>query len=286
MRKAGNNTMQVIPVLDIKNRLVVRGIAGEREKYQPIQSKLVESAKPQDVARALVSLLGADTAYVADLDAIEKGKFNPRIYEQLSKAGLRLWLDAGVGDAEQLELVLEQCGGLAPDIVVGLESLHSATALRELVRIIGREACLFSLDLKHGQPLTKIEAWRSFTPGQIAEEALAAGVRRFIVLDLADVGVGAGTSTLDFCRTFADDHAQRGRAEFSRFTTMKDGKSNPAKTPPDPFSAGIELIAGGGVRNFEDLECLADAGCSAALVASALHDGRLGKEDIERARGL
>ena len=82
-----NPSMQVIPVLDIKNRLVVRGIAGERAKYQPIQSKLVESAKPQDVARAMVALLGVSTAYVADLDAIEKGKLNPRIYEQLSKAG-------------------------------------------------------------------------------------------------------------------------------------------------------------------------------------------------------
>ena len=141
---------------------------------------------------------------------------------------------------------------------MGLESLVSPAALRELVRIIGREACLFSLDLKNGLPLTKIDAWRSFTPRQIAEEALAAGVRRFIVLDLADVGIGAGTSTLDFCRTFYDDHG--------------DG--------------GIELIAGGGVRNFADLECLADAGCSAALVASALHDGRLGKEDIDRAREL
>ncbi|MCE9524570.1 MAG: hypothetical protein K8R36_00790 [Planctomycetales bacterium] len=253
--------MQVIPVLDIKNRLVVHGVAGERQKYQPIVSKLVESAKPQDVGRALVSLLGATTVYVADLDAIEKGKLNQRIYEQLSKAGLRLWLDAGVGDPERAELVLERCAELAPDIVVGLESLESHASLRELVRIIGREACIFSLDLKKGQPLTKIEAWKSFTPRQIAEEALAAGVRRFIVLDLEDVGVGEGTSTLDFCRTFYDDHG-------------------------DTTSGGIELVAGGGVRNFQDLECLADAGCSAALVASALHDGRLGKEEIERAAEL
>jgi len=34
------------------------------------------------------------------------------------------------------------------------------------------------------------------------------------------------------------------------------------------------------------IRCLADAGCSAALVASALHDGRMGKDDIERAREL
>ncbi len=251
-----SNLMQVIPVLDIQNRLVVRGVAGEREKYQPIQSKLVDSARPQDVGRALVTLLGATTVYVADLDAIVKGKLNQRIYEQLSKLGLRLWLDAGVGDVERAEMVLERCGGLAPDLVVGLETLESPAALQELVRIFGHDACLFSLDLKDGQPLTKIDAWRSFTPRQIAEEALAAGVRRFIVLDLADVGVGAGTSTLEFCRTFYDDHP------------------------------GIELIAGGGVRNFEDLEYLAHAGCRAALVASALHDGRLGREEIERAADL
>src|SRR5262245_48600860 len=117
--------MQVVPVLDIKNRLVVRGIAGERDKYQPIQSKLVESSKPPDVARALVSLLDVSTAYVADLDAIEKGKLNQRIYDQVNKAGLRLWLDVGVGDVDRAEVVLEQCSEFAPDLVVGLESLAS-----------------------------------------------------------------------------------------------------------------------------------------------------------------
>jgi phosphoribosylformimino-5-aminoimidazole carboxamide ribotide isomerase len=42
------------------------------------------------------------------------------------------------------------------------------------------------------------------------------------------------------------------------------------------------IVAGGGVRGVPDLEALANAGCDAALVASALHDGRLTPHDIRR----
>jgi len=64
------------------------------------------------------------------------------------------------------------------------------------------------------------------------------------------VGVAGGTRTLTLCRNI--------RGEF-----------------PD-----IELTAGGGVRGIDDLRALADAGCDAALVASALHDGRLTPQDV------
>jgi len=46
------------------------------------------------------------------------------------------------------------------------------------------------------------------------------------------------------------------------------------------------LIAGGGVRGLADLTALARAGCNAALVASALHDGKLLPEDLLRAGRL
>jgi phosphoribosylformimino-5-aminoimidazole carboxamide ribotide isomerase len=67
------------------------------------------------------------------------------------------------------------------------------------------------------------------------------------------VGVGGGTRTLDLCRQIQE--------EFPR----------------------VELTAGGGVRGLDDLKVLAAAGCDAALVASALHDGRLTAEDVRQA---
>jgi phosphoribosylformimino-5-aminoimidazole carboxamide ribotide isomerase len=49
---------------------------------------------------------------------------------------------------------------------------------------------------------------------------------------------------------------------------------------------GVSLLAGGGVRGLDDLMRLADAGCDGALVATALHNGRLGAADVAAARRL
>jgi len=44
-----------------------------------------------------------------------------------------------------------------------------------------------------------------------------------------------------------------------------------------------QVFAAGGVRNFEDLATLAEAGAAGALVATALHDGSLTRAEIEEA---
>jgi phosphoribosylformimino-5-aminoimidazole carboxamide ribotide isomerase len=42
----------------------------------------------------------------------------------------------------------------------------------------------------------------------------------------------------------------------------------------------IRLLAGGGVLTRRDLEGMRDAGCDGALVASAIHNGRLSAADL------
>ena len=49
---------------------------------------------------------------------------------------------------------------------------------------------------------------------------------------------------------------------------------------------GMMLVAGGGVRGLNDLALLANVGCDAALVATALHDGRLGPAEVAAAQRL
>ena len=44
----------------------------------------------------------------------------------------------------------------------------------------------------------------------------------------------------------------------------------------------LELITGGGVRNLDDLLALKKAGVDGVLIASALHDGSLGRAELER----
>jgi phosphoribosylformimino-5-aminoimidazole carboxamide ribotide isomerase len=43
----------------------------------------------------------------------------------------------------------------------------------------------------------------------------------------------------------------------------------------------LHLVTGGGVRDIADLTRLVELGVQGVLVASALHDGRITREDVE-----
>ncbi len=252
--------MQIIPVIDLLGGQVVRGIGGRRSEYRPIESKLVAGSDPGAIAAAFVEHFGATTCYVADLDAIERECWQMGAWEAISRAGLRLWLDAGLGKPVPFFRARYTCDnlGIATEHVVGLESLavgeESLSQLVQLCRVqFHHVPLIFSLDMKEGRPLAKYSHWQSLAPIEIAARVVETGIQRMIVLDLADVGTGGGTRTLELCRALHAKYPQ------------------------------LELIAGGGVRNLDDLRRIADAGCMAALVASALHDGRLTKADWDAA---
>jgi len=249
--------MQIIPVIDLLGGQVVRGIGGRRSEYRPIESQLVAGSDPGAIAAAFVKHFGATTCYVADLDAIERGEFDVAAWKAIADAGLRLWLDAGIGSIERRSCVSDWCREYLIDaeFVIGSETLESEQELARLVDQGQAQRLIFSLDLKAGRVLSRIVGWPTLSPMQIAARAVDAGVSRLIVLDLADVGTGGGTRTLDLCRQL--------RQKYSR----------------------LELIAGGGVRRLDDLKRMADTGCTAALVASALHDGRITRADWHAASG-
>ena len=52
--------------------------------------------------------------------------------------------------------------------------------------------------------------------------------------------------------------------------------------PDHGENPGHRLYAAGGVRDLDDLKGLSDAGAAGVLVASALHDGRIGPEALAR----
>lgn len=243
-----------MPVLDLQGGQVVHAIAGERSRYRPVQSIFARDARPETVARGLVDQFGFREAYVADLDAIAGREPNRAAWEAIAAAGLSLLLDAGIDSPERAQSTAN--GATSADwlqgVVIGLESVRSPDLLPVCYQILGRQLAVFSLDLKQGQPLTTIPAWQALAPVAIADLAVAAGFSRLIVLDLAHVGGGQGTGLETLCQQLK-----------TRYPTL-------------------ELIAGGGVRGPEDLRRLEAAGCDAALVASALHDGRLRREWMTR----
>ena len=90
--------MQIIPVIDIKNSLVVHAKRGERQHYQPIQSALTGSADPADIVQALLELYPFEQIYIADIDAIQENGSHFECVENLCAqfSQTQFWLDCGI----------------------------------------------------------------------------------------------------------------------------------------------------------------------------------------------
>jgi phosphoribosylformimino-5-aminoimidazole carboxamide ribotide isomerase len=241
--------LRLIPVLDLLDGVVVRGVAGKRNEYRPVQSRIASLPAPLDVARAFRERFDFHELYVADLDAIQRGRPNWPVYDELIGEGFRLLVDAGVRDASTAERIVK----LGAGVILGLESCPGQDFLRMLASQHATDDLIFSLDLKSGAVLAKRDDWGTDDAREIARAAIDTGMRRMIVLDLAQVGIGAGIGTLPLCSALREACPE------------------------------LELITGGGVRDVKDVKQIAETGIvDGLLVASALHDGRLTPDDVRR----
>ena len=165
--------MQVIPVLDLIEGLVVRAKMGDRDAYRPIETPLSATADPVDVTRGLMRLGPFATLYIADLDAIRGRGDNFVALARLRQAfpEVELWVDNGAATAAMVEAT-ERYGAS----VLGSESQRDAALLAS------RPDALLSLDFRgeafQGPPelLARPELWPN----------------RVIVMTLHRVGGGAG----------------------------------------------------------------------------------------------
>ena len=220
--------MRVIGVIDLRHGRAVRAYAGRRDQYQPIGDAV-------DLARQYVDRYKLTELYVADLDAIESAEQPAQQIRQIADLGVPLWLDAGVSSVDRARHALDLG---ATHVVVGLETLPSFDALREICATIGGNRVAFSLDLRDGQPIA-VDGIFEESPELLAGRAADASAGSVIVIDLARVGTRAGI-----------DFALLGRIRAA--------------------TSGLTLVAGGGISGPQDLERLAALGCDGALVATAL----------------
>jgi phosphoribosylformimino-5-aminoimidazole carboxamide ribotide isomerase len=237
--------MQILPVLDVMAGQVVRGIGGRREEYSPIVSRLTQSSDPLAVARAFRTEFEFHEIYLADLDAIRGRKPALAVYRSLHLDGFRLWVDAGIRRVEDVRVL---CDAEVATVVAGLETVKGPQVVERLCAEVGGGRIVFSLDLVAGIALGRTAAWPDSDPLEIARAAVAMGITRLLVLDLARVGEDRGTGTEELCVRLAQAHP------------------------------GIRIAAGGGIRGMDDVQKLAAAGVDTVLIASALHDGRITRD--------
>lgn len=125
--------MEVIPVLDLKDGVVVHARMGRRSQYRPIETQLSPTSEPVDVARGLLSIYPFQTFYLADLDAIERKGDNNAALTHLKTEfpDLTFWVDNGVADSAHAECWLN--AGLG-HLVLGSETQQDETLVRRFSR--------------------------------------------------------------------------------------------------------------------------------------------------------
>jgi len=228
--------MRIVPVLDLKGGIVVHARRGRRDEYAPLRSPLVEGCDPVAVARALCTACRTTTLYVADLDALAGEPVNEAALMALASVA-EPWVDAGATTPEGATALAH--AGVARN-VIGTESLDPGAAIDPS----GTPPVVLSVDLRDGRLISPDRELAGRDPAAAAPLARALNVREVLVIDLARVGSGSGPPL--------------------------DAVADLAASLP-----GVAIYAGGGVRDDADLRALESAGAAGALVATALHEGRL-----------
>lgn len=242
--------MRLIPVLDLKDNFAVHAVKGERQDYLPVKSLLNATAEPVAVARAFRDRLGLSELYVADLNAIQgRGNHREVIARLALEERMTVYLDAGIEEPSDVTAALENG---ASKIIIGAETLKSSQALRFISDTIPQDRLIFSLDLVGGRVLSRSAELSSLAPLEVLERLAAQGWKEVILLDLARVGSGCGLDQ-DLIATI--------RRRFPE----------------------VSLLVGGGVRDTGDLRRLETLGVDGVLLATALHRGLIGPQDIHPA---
>jgi phosphoribosylformimino-5-aminoimidazole carboxamide ribotide isomerase len=241
--------MQIIPVLDLKGGIAVQAFRGERDKYGPLASVLCESSDPVDLSKNFERRLGSSVIYIADLDGIQRQERDWAVIKEIqSQTNLRLYLDTGIRTKKDLLYVanqgIEYC-------IIATETLTDYQELLEgIEELKPNQKVVISLDIWQGQIMAKDPAIATMSLKSILSTFDHKQVAGFIVLELTQIGTQEGVST----------------------SPVREVLNHTSKW----------VITGGGIKDVGGLLELKSLGVHGVLVGTALHNGNITREMIER----
>lgn len=247
--------MEIVPVIDLKHGLVVRARMGDRASYAPIETPLSPSPEPLTIAAGLLALHPFRKLYIADLDGIEGRPRNDAAIDAIGARfpDLELWLDNGIAD---LASARDYTMAHRVRLVIGSESQQDASLPRALgvsqpaaTGAAGAVSAPDAVPSDTGGAILSIDfRGETFIGPPALRDDPATWPDDVIAMTLARVGSGAGP-------------------DFETLSGLRDRAGAAGRD--------VRIWAAGGVRDLADMARLASDGISGALVATALHDGRL-----------
>lgn len=234
--------MEIIPVIDLKGAQAVHARQGQRDAYQPVRSPLCPDSAPLAVVQSYQAVYPFRSLYVADLDAIQGRGDNADAVADIARAfpDLCLWLDSGFCEVATCRRWLDLDLAQGHKRLVLGSESQSDTLLLERLMDGGQR----------GRVVLSLDfrGERFLGPPALRERS-ELWPDQVIVMTLARVGSGSGP-------------------DLQRLAAIK-------------AQAGVRRVyAAGGLRDAADLTALQGLGIAGVLVATALHDGRVGRDAI------
>jgi phosphoribosylformimino-5-aminoimidazole carboxamide ribotide isomerase len=181
--------MKIIPVIDLKDGVVVHARQGLRDQYQPIHTHLCPSPDIYNVIGAFLGAYDFDTLYIADLNAITQQGDHARLITEVVACfpHILFWIDSGY------QRVKDYPGNHLP--VLGSECYRDETVL-ELKAFHNR----FILSLDYSVSGEELGAKSLFSGPDLWPETI-------IIMTLSRVGSHRGPDLAKlkaFCENYPD----------------------------------------------------------------------------------
>ena len=183
----------------------------------------------------IISAIRPSEVYIADLDHLQHLGDNFELIRKIS-AKTKTMVDIGVKSLDDAR----KCAGIADTVIVGTETASFEVIEKASIQFPGR--INVSIDMKNGKVLTK-DMKMDVQPEELVMRLNEFDIKDIIILDLGKVGTSAGINK-DFLKKMA------GLSTHS-------------------------IVAGGGIKDMGDIEALKESGIDGALVATALHNGKI-----------
>lgn len=238
---------KIIPVIDILNSKAVHAIRGEREKYKPLKSVLVNETDPIEIVRQMKDNYSIPEIYIADLDAILKGAPNfPLLAKIFEFPEIKVMLDPGI---ILVKSILQYSTYNLGSLILGLETIQDLSVISGCLEILGVNKTIVSVDMYKENIQTNIQEIQQQNPIEVIKRIEDLGVEKIILLDLYKVGQKIGGIPPLYLKI---------RENF-------DG----------------QIIVGGGIKDIKDIELYMDKNFSGVLIGTALHDGTIEIEKLK-----
>jgi len=237
---------KIIPVVDLRNGVAVRAVAGDRANYEQLDNPAFKSNNLCRIIEVLLKLSRSNILYVANLNGIAgDDSYDCILYEIMRKfSEVEIWVDNGFQDLGELRSFHEGfdtwcgekgynlCSGENLVPVFGTETITDNSSYKKIFSTL--EKAILSIDKKNNVILGLVTI----------DTILGLLPKRVILMNLDKVGTDSGPDL-----------------NWLRNMTQRNLK--------------VEFFGAGGLRNRDDYEIVARYKAAGWLVGSALFNSMM-----------